>query len=99
MRLFLDFTPDGKIRGEGVDDVAAFLIDGLFNGATSEAIWNKTYIGMHTVQYAGIYSRRSICGDWTLLGSTGGFWIWPHVISDKGATQTEIEEPVEPVVV
>jgi len=99
MRLSLVFTPDGKIRGEGVDDVAPFVIDGFFNGATSEASWTKAYVGRHSVKYSGIYSQRAICGDWTLGRLTGGFWIWPGVVaeSQKVVTPTELEEPVEPV--
>ncbi|MGA2135514.1 MAG: hypothetical protein ABSH50_24760 [Bryobacteraceae bacterium] len=96
MKLGLVFSPDGKIRGEGMDDVASFVIDGVFNAATSEATWTKAYIGMHKVRYSGIYSNRTICGDWTLMGRTGGFWIWPDTIAqtEKGVAQTELEEPV-----
>jgi hypothetical protein len=101
MRLGLVFTPDGKICGKGVDDVALFVIDGLFNSVTSEANWTKAYVGMHSVQYSGIYSQRAICGDWTLIQVTGGFWIWPDVVaqSEKVVAQTELEEPVEPVLI
>jgi hypothetical protein len=99
MRLRLVFSPDGNIHGEGVDDVGAFTIGGLFNGATSEANWTKAYVGRHKVQYSGIYSQRTICGDWTLTRVTGGFWIWPgtDTESEKAATQTDQEVPVEPV--
>jgi hypothetical protein len=101
MKLGLVFTADGKIRGEGVDDVASFLIDGSFDRVTSEANWIKAYVGMHRVQYSGIYSRRAICGDWTLMHLTGGFWIWPDVVpqSEKITEQTELEEPVEPALI
>jgi hypothetical protein len=97
MRLGLVFTRDGKIRGEGVDDIAPFHIDGLFDGPTSEAKWTKAYAGMHTVEYSGIYSQRAICGNWTLIGLTGGFWIWPDVLaqSDETAAQIEFEQPLE----
>ena len=90
------FTPDGKIRGDGIDDIAPFLIDGQFNGATSEANWTKAYIGMHSVEYVGIYCQRAICGNWTLMGVTGGFWIWPDVLaeSENAGAQIELEQPV-----
>ncbi len=96
MSLGLVFTRDGKIRGDGVDDVASFVIDGLFNGATSEASWTKTYAGRHSVRYSGIYSQRAICGNWTLFRLSGGFWIWPEVAgqSEQVGEQTELEEPV-----
>jgi len=101
MRLGLVFTPDGRIRGEGMDDVAPFVIDGLFNGVTREASWTKAYVRRHTVQYFGIYSQRAICGDWTLGILTGDFWIWPDVVpqSEKVVEQTEFEESAEPVLV
>jgi hypothetical protein len=95
MNLGLAFTRDGKIRGEGIDDIATFVIDGLFDGSTREAKWTKAYVGRHTVEYSGIYSQRAICGNWTLAGSTGGFWIRPSAESDKTATQTELEQPLE----
>src|SRR5580693_6256249 len=88
MRLGLAFTPDGKIRGEGVDDIAPFIIDGFFNGATREANWTKAYVGMHTVRYSGIYSARSICGNWFLAGLTGGFWIWPEAFTESEEEMT-----------
>jgi len=96
MRMSLEFTPDGKIRGEGVDDIARFVIDGRLNGATSEANWTKTYVGMHSVEYSGIYSQRTICGNWTLIQFTGGFWIWPEVVaqSERAGAQAELEHPV-----
>jgi hypothetical protein len=91
MRLGLTFTRDGMIRGEGVDDIAPFLIDGSFDGPTGAARWTKAYAGHHTVEYSGIYSHRAICGDWTLSGFTGGFWIWPHVLEQSEETETQME--------
>ena len=77
MGLQLTFTPDGRIAGQGIDDIGRFVIDGSFDRATSSASWLKAYIGMHTVQYAGLYCGKTICGDWTLSRMAGGFWIWP----------------------
>jgi hypothetical protein len=101
MRFGLVFTPDGKMRGEGSDDIGRFAIHGSFNGATSEASWTKAYIGMHSVQYAGIYSGRSICGNWTLYGGSGGFWIWPEGLGqlEEAALGVELPEPVEPILI
>src|SRR5215469_5353071 len=97
MRLGLTFTRDGKIQGEGVDDIAPFLIDGSFDSPTSQAKWTKAYVGAHTVEYSGIYSQRAIRGDWTLIGLTGGFWIWPDGLeqSEETAAQVELEQPFE----
>jgi hypothetical protein len=101
MRLSLAFTRDGKIRGEGVDDIAPFLIDGSFDGSTREVKWAKAYVGMHTVEYSGIHSERAICGNWTLMGLIGGFWIWPGNVaqSEETASQTEHEQPLELVLI
>ena len=95
------FTLGGKIWGEGVDDIAPFVVDGLFDGATNKATWTKAYVRMHKVGYSGIYGQRAICGDWTLGRLTGGFWIWPEVLaqSEEAAAQIELEQPGEPVLV
>lgn len=91
MRLGLMFTRDGMIRGKGVDDIAPFHIDGSFDGPTGKTKWTKAYVGQHTVEYSGIYSHRAICGDWTLIGLTGGFWIWPDVLGQSEETEAEME--------
>jgi hypothetical protein len=93
MTLHLTFTLDAGIAGEGVDDVARFTVAGRFDLATGAASWIKAYIGAHQVQYAGIYSNRSICGDWTLQGLKGGFWIWPSTEGqcESAAEREEIE--------
>jgi hypothetical protein len=93
----LSFTPDGKIWGEGIDDIAPFTINGFFDGATNQADWTKAYIGMHRLEYHGLYDGRSICGNWTILASTGGFWIWPSGLEENETLQEEIEQPTEVV--
>ena len=99
MRLNLSFSVDGKIAGDGIDDIAPFVVDGQFDGASSHASWTKTYFGMHSVAYSGIYCQRAICGDWTLVGSSGGFWIWPRSAAQTefAEEQEEIKQPVEMV--
>jgi hypothetical protein len=82
MDMHLTFSLDGRIDGEGIDDVARFTMSGVFDAASSQARWTKAYIGMHTVEYAGLYCGKSICGEWTLGGGTGGFWIWPASLAD-----------------
>jgi hypothetical protein len=96
MRLHLAFDIDGNIQGEGVDDVARFVIAGRFDCRTSGAHWTKTYVGRHSVEYSGIYCQRTICGDWTLLRLTGGFWIWPNSLaqSESAHQQNELELPL-----
>ena len=97
MRLHLTFTPDGSVEGEGVDDIGRFVIDGIFDPRTSGASWVKAYIGMHTVQYSGLYCANTVCGDWMLYGATGGFWIWPATIEDNefAGAADNLEQEVE----
>ena len=97
MRLQLTFSRDGKIDGDGIDDIASFVIQGQFDFATCQVRWAKTYLGMHTVEYSGVYCQRAICGDWTLMRATGGFWIWPHTLgqSESAEEQKELDEPLE----
>jgi hypothetical protein len=96
MKLTLAFAENGVIDGDGADDIAPFVITGRFDMATNAAYWTKAYIGMHTVEYSGLYCRRAICGDWTLMGHSGGFWIWPESETEweQAAEDVEIEEPV-----
>jgi len=96
MRLNLTFTADGGIQGDGVDDIAPFVIHGRFDRTTSAANWSKAYVGMHTVEYSGIYCQRRICGDWTLERATGGFWIWPDSLPQSEFPQEmELDQPTE----
>jgi hypothetical protein len=95
MRLNLTFTMDGSINGEGVDDIAPFVIEGRFDCAMSAARWTKAYVGMHSVEYSGFYCQQVICGDWTLGRAMGGFWIWPSGLEQSMEEQTELGEPLE----
>ena len=98
MKLGLTFALDGKIHGEGIDDIAEFTITGFFDIRTNQASWTKAYIGMHRVEYRGLYDGRSICGEWTLVVS-GGFWIWPNALEESERLRAELEEPAEVVLV
>jgi hypothetical protein len=101
MDMHLTFSPDGRMDGDGIDDIAPFTISGVFDAETSHARWAKAYIGAHTVAYAGVYCGRSICGEWELGGGTGGFWIWPASLGESeysGAVvgvEEEVAGPVE----
>jgi hypothetical protein len=85
------FMRDGTIEGEGVDDIAPFAIEGRFDCATSMANWTKAYVGMHRVEYFGVYCQGAICGDWSLSGSTGGFWIWPGSVGQSEFAEEQEE--------
>jgi hypothetical protein len=97
MALSLTFTTTGEIAGEGIDDISPFMIRGKFDSGTSTATWTKAYVGMHTVAYVGVYCQRAICGDWTLVPLTGGFWIWPgsRLGSEFAAAESEIDLELE----
>ena len=99
MKLGLTFGPDGKMHGEGIDDIAEFIITGFFDIKTNQASWAKAYIGMHSVEHRGLYDGRSICGEWTLLGGSGGFWIWPSTLEESERIQVEVQQPTEAVLV
>jgi len=77
MRLVLTFNVDGKIKGNGVDDIGPFAVDGVFDLRTNEVRWTKSYVGAHSVKYGGFYDQKTICGSWNLMALHGGFWIWP----------------------
>jgi hypothetical protein len=95
MSLDLTFASDGRIDGEGIDDIAPFVITGHFDCGTSQASWLKAYRGLHTVQYAGAYCPPSICGDWTLGMVVGGFWIWPSSLSESQCCESVVELEME----
>jgi hypothetical protein len=92
MQLMLEFSIGGRILGDGIDDIAPFLIDGTFDAATNQASWRKSYIGMHTILYDGVYDGRAISGQWDNDEVTGGFRIWPGTGEDGIAETTSVAE-------
>jgi hypothetical protein len=74
----LEFA-DGLIRGDGVDGIGAFMIDGEYRMEDTEVRmgWIKTYDGAHSVLYLGRLAGRSIEGQWDISGYRGGFSIAP----------------------
>lgn len=76
MRLSLTFS-DGRLTGNGTDEVGAFLVRGAYEG--EECWWVKAYVGQHAVDYRGRGAGRSIQGRWEIPGVWGGgFRIWPE---------------------
>ena len=98
MKLRLTFSRNGRISGDGIDDIAPFAIDGVFESGSSKAGWTKAYIGMHSVEYNGLYDGPSICGNWTLGIGSGGFWIWPSSLEAQEGEAIEVQEPIEMLV-
>ena len=94
MTLHLTFSGTGVIEGDGIDDIGMFHISGVFKAATREATWLKVYVGMHSVDYRGMYDGRSIFGTWLLGGMSGPFRIWPGEEGGLGEEEAmAVEEP------
>ena len=96
MELQLTFA-EGRMSGEGKDDVGAFLIKGRYDSSNLECHWTKTYIGAHDVFYKGFREGKGIWGTWEItIRDHGGFHIWPRSASG-GEERSEAAERTEPV--
>lgn len=98
MDLTLNFA-NGRIEGDGNDDLGAFVIQGSCECETGECHWTKSYVGQHDVFYRGYRENKSIWGTWEIHDMRGGFRIWPKRFGDSdGETESEvIEQPVEAI--
>ena len=77
MELQLRFV-DGRLRGEGTDDIGPFVIVGRYDAESAECDWLKTYPDKHAVFYQGFREGKGIWGRWDIGPSGhGGFHIWP----------------------
>jgi hypothetical protein len=86
MDLHLTFA-NGVLTGDGIDDIARFLIRGRYDAAALECHWTKTYPGSHDVYYRGFREGKGIWGTWEIGPfAHGGFHIWP-----KGMAEGEHE--------
>ena len=94
MDLNLTFS-NGRISGEGNDDIGRFLISGKYDASTHDCHWVKQYIGQHSVHYQGGGEKRGIWGTWNILSCRGGFHIWP-LKSGTEETTTHTEELTQP---
>jgi hypothetical protein len=96
MQLHLTFA-QGRISGNGVDDIGRFLIRGRYDTQSRECYWTKSYIGSHDVFYRGFREGKGIWGTWQIaIQFRGGFHIWPRRAGD-GEAQSEKETRPEPV--
>ena len=96
MELHLDFA-QGRITGEGNDDIGRFLIRGNYDGQACECDWIKTYPGSHDVHYRGFREGKGIWGTWDIKVFThGGFHIWPKGL-EEGESRSESAEQTTPV--
>lgn len=96
MRLNLTFE-QGRISGEGIDDIGSFLVKGKYDSGTLECHWTKTYLGAHDVFYRGFREGKGIWGTWEIkVFDHGGFHVWP-LASGSGGELTERQAHTEPV--
>jgi hypothetical protein len=97
MDLHLTFG-DGKMSGDGNDDVGAFLIRGQYDASSLESDWLKQYVGAHAVHYTGFREGKGIWGTWEIPAcfARGGFHIWP-LHASSGEQIARVEEEPEPV--
>ena len=96
MELNLAFA-EGRISGDGGDDVGTFLIKGQYDSSSRECHWTKTYIGAHDVFYRGFREGKGIWGVWQIKHlSHGGFHIWPRQ-TGEGEEDAQALEQAEPV--
>jgi hypothetical protein len=83
-QMTLEFA-DGLVRGDGVDRIGAFAIEGEYRTDRGEVRmgWIKTYEGAHSVLYLGKLESGHIVGRWKLetLGS-GAFDLSPAISAE-----------------
>ena len=89
---------EGRMSGDGGDDIGSFAIHGRYDAESHEVWWTKVYPGRHEVFYKGYREIKGIWGMWEIPpGSSDGFHIWPKAHGngvDERAT-AEQDEPVQ----
>ncbi len=92
MDLHLSFA-EGRMIGDGNDDVGRFLIKGRYDAIARECWWTKSYIGAHDVFCRGYREGKGIWGTWEIsMLSHGGFHIWPKSAGEGDARAESLEE-------
>ncbi len=96
MELGLSFL-NGRITGDGVDDVGNFRIKGQYDSQSGECHWIKSYAGAHDVFYRGFREGKGIWGTWEIaVHNHGGFHIWPRRPGHGQQRSDSVQQP-EPV--
>ena len=96
MDLHLEFV-NGRMTGDGTDNIGLFLIKGSYQTALRECEWTKTYPRSHQVFYRGYRDGHGIWGTWEIPPfSRGGFHIWPCRATEEEQVEetAEVEKPV-----
>jgi hypothetical protein len=95
MDLTLNFK-GGRITGDGIDDIARFVLTGRYNVDKNECYWTKKYIGLHSVFYKGFIDGRRIWGLWWIdQWQGGGFLIVPKGLGEAAEEKVKEEKVVE----
>jgi len=82
MSLHLEFS-EGRVTGEGDDDIGSFQVRGRYDAGSCECNWTKTYPASHEVVYHGYREGKGIWGRWEIgLLAHGGFHIWPRTTGE-----------------
>ena len=81
----------GQVTGSGVDDIAPFHWEGVYNTERMKCDMTKFYPA-HAVFYDGHVDENGIWGTWNIRPMwRGGFHIWPK---SAGESNEEEEEEV-----
>ena len=85
-RMTLEFA-DGVLRGDGVDEVGTFALEGGYGTVRGELRvgWIKTYDRGHSVLYRGnVNAAGALVGTWRIEETwQGGFAVEPVLHSNK----------------
>lgn len=78
-RMTLEFA-DGLMRGDGMDDIGPFTIEGEYrlDGAEVRLGWIKTYEDAHSVLYLGALEGAGLVGRWEMGGWGDRFALRPE---------------------
>lgn len=94
MNIRLQFV-DGVMRGEGVDYVGTWYLDGSYSLDDLNCSWIKRYLGQHEVQYDGRISDVGILGQWNIQGlMSNQFHIWPASMTHIQQEYLAAEDPL-----
>ena len=94
MELDLTFR-DGKMAGPGRDRVGQFMIAGRYHLDDGRAIWTKTYVRQHSIDYAGYNEGKGIWGTWEYQSNwRSGFLIWPVAMGDPTQQKLVVAVPI-----
>lgn len=92
MDLHLTFS-NGRLRGNGVDSIGTFSVDGRYDRDEGKIWWNKRY-ETHEIFYKGYAEEQGIWGIWEFRSlGRDGFRIWPVSPGDDAESVEEHETP------